>query len=196
MRLPAARGPVTAMLFARLTRPPEDRPPPLDPALLDATLPHLHRPDALPPGAARPGAAGPDAAGPDAAGPDAAGPDAAGPDAAGPLLDRAGAVLADCDFQLALFACYELHYQGFDDVDDRWEWDPALLAARAVLERRFEEALARAVPRPYLDGPQGCGARSTSWSPRTTARRCPGSWHAGPTCASSGSSSSTGRSTT
>ncbi|WP_206068270.1 iron-containing redox enzyme family protein [Nonomuraea composti] len=64
-------------------------------------------------------------------------------------------VLGDDDFQLALFACYELHYQGFDDVDDQWEWEPSLLAARALLEARFEQALARAVPRPPLDGPHG-----------------------------------------
>ncbi|MBB6349058.1 iron-containing redox enzyme family protein [Nonomuraea muscovyensis] len=56
--------------------------------------------------------------------------------------------LADGDLQLALFACYELHYQGFDDVDDRWEWEPSLLATRAALERRLEDALAATVPRP------------------------------------------------
>ncbi|MDR8412556.1 iron-containing redox enzyme family protein [Nonomuraea sp. 3-1Str] len=60
----------------------------------------------------------------------------------------AGADLADGDLQLALFACYELHYQGFDGVDPRWEWEPSLLAFRAALERRFEQALAGAVPRP------------------------------------------------
>ncbi|MFC5819149.1 iron-containing redox enzyme family protein [Nonomuraea harbinensis] len=95
-RLPAPRGPVTATLFDRLTRPPDDSPIP---------------------------------------------------------LDVTGAELGDDDFQLALFACYELHYQGFDDVDERWEWAPPLLAARMELERRFEETLAAAVPRPPLDGP-------------------------------------------
>jgi heme oxygenase-like protein len=55
--------------------------------------------------------------------------------------------LADDDLQLALYLCYELHYQGFDGVDDRWEWEPSLLALRGALERRFEEALERAVPR-------------------------------------------------
>jgi hypothetical protein len=49
--------------------------------------------------------------------------------------------LADDDFQLALYCCYELHYRGFDDVDERWEWDPALLALRARLEDVFERAL-------------------------------------------------------
>ncbi|UBU17620.1 iron-containing redox enzyme family protein [Nonomuraea gerenzanensis] len=104
MRLPAARGPITATLFDRLTRPPSS------------------------------------------------GEDRQGSSCA----DGGGDVLTDGDFQLALFACYELHYQGFDDVDDRWEWQPALLATRAELERRFEEALARAVPRPALPGgPRG-----------------------------------------
>jgi hypothetical protein len=43
------------------------------------------------------------------------------------------------DLQLALYCCYELHYRGFDEVDDVWEWDPGLLALRAELERRFAE---------------------------------------------------------
>src|SRR4051794_19103386 len=42
------------------------------------------------------------------------------------------------DLQLALYCCYELHYRGFDGVDDGWEWDPGLLAFRAELERQFE----------------------------------------------------------
>jgi hypothetical protein len=44
----------------------------------------------------------------------------------------------DEDLQLSLYCCYELHYRGFDGVDDAWEWDPSLLAFRAGLERRFE----------------------------------------------------------
>lgn len=55
--------------------------------------------------------------------------------------------LADDDLQLALYTAYELHYRGFDEVDPRWEWDPGLLALRATLERAFEEAITRAVPR-------------------------------------------------
>jgi hypothetical protein len=50
------------------------------------------------------------------------------------------------DLQLALYLCYELHYRGLPDVDDRWEWEPSLLALRARLERRFEAALRRDVP--------------------------------------------------
>jgi hypothetical protein len=46
--------------------------------------------------------------------------------------------LADEDLQLALTVLYELHYRGFDEVDERWEWSPTLLTARAVLEERFE----------------------------------------------------------
>ncbi|MEU2351342.1 iron-containing redox enzyme family protein [Modestobacter sp. NPDC049651] len=49
--------------------------------------------------------------------------------------------LTDDDLQLSLAVCYELHYRGFDDVDDRWEWDPELLRLRAVLEERQTAAL-------------------------------------------------------
>ncbi len=59
--------------------------------------------------------------------------------------------LADEDLHLALYCCYELHYRGWDGVDERWEWDPGLLALRAQLEARFEAALvARLGP---VDGP-------------------------------------------
>ncbi|MGH8932062.1 MAG: iron-containing redox enzyme family protein [Egibacteraceae bacterium] len=49
--------------------------------------------------------------------------------------------LADDDLHLALYCCYELHYRGFDEVDERWEWHPSLLAFRATLESAFEAAL-------------------------------------------------------
>ncbi|MBS1868356.1 MAG: iron-containing redox enzyme family protein [Actinobacteria bacterium] len=58
------------------------------------------------------------------------------------------ALLADDDLQLALYLCYELHYGELDGVDERWEWDPGLLAFRSVLERAFEAALREAVPQP------------------------------------------------
>ncbi|RBQ21128.1 iron-containing redox enzyme family protein [Spongiactinospora rosea] len=93
MRLPAARGPITAGLFARLTGPPGEVDPP-------------------------------------------------------PVTSAGASALDDDDLQLALFACYELHYRGFDDVDDRWEWQPSLLAARHELERAMRAGLAAAVPRP------------------------------------------------
>ena len=54
--------------------------------------------------------------------------------------------LADDDLQLALYCCYELHCRGFDDVDERWEWAPGLLAARAALEAPFEAALEEVAP--------------------------------------------------
>ncbi|MFD8148426.1 iron-containing redox enzyme family protein [Streptomyces sp. NPDC059708] len=62
-----------------------------------------------------------------------------------PPMDVPGAVLrADPwgeDFQLALYLMYELHYQGFEDVDDAREWDPDLLRLRQGLEARFLHAL-------------------------------------------------------
>ncbi len=51
----------------------------------------------------------------------------------GDLLDGLGSE----DLQLALHLCYGLHYDGFEGVDDEWEWEPSLLALRAKLERRF-----------------------------------------------------------
>jgi Iron-containing redox enzyme len=53
--------------------------------------------------------------------------------------------LADDDLHLALYAAYELHYRGFDGVDERWEWEPSLIAFRGRLERIFETALRDAV---------------------------------------------------
>ncbi|MFD8545436.1 iron-containing redox enzyme family protein [Streptomyces sp. NPDC059649] len=50
------------------------------------------------------------------------------------------------DLQLALYVLYELHYQGFDGVDDDREWDPALLAVRRALEEVFLRALRADVP--------------------------------------------------
>jgi hypothetical protein len=52
------------------------------------------------------------------------------------------------DLHLALYLCYELHYRGLPGVDERWEWDPSLLALRGDLERRFEAELRRDVPVP------------------------------------------------
>jgi Iron-containing redox enzyme len=61
--------------------------------------------------------------------------------------------LADDDLQLALYALYELHYRGFDGVDERWEWEPSLLAVRSVLEDIFEGGLFTAIGPP--DGEHG-----------------------------------------
>ncbi len=65
----------------------------------------------------------------------------AGTRAAADRAARSADPLADEDLQLALAICYELHYRGFDDVDDGWEWDPGLLAVRAQLEARHTAAL-------------------------------------------------------
>jgi hypothetical protein len=63
-----------------------------------------------------------------------------------PLVDAVADPLADDDLQLALYLCFELHYRSFPGVDPAWEWDPALLAARALIERAFLDALDAAVP--------------------------------------------------
>jgi hypothetical protein len=54
-----------------------------------------------------------------------------------------GDPLSDDDVQLALAVCYELHYRGFDEVADTWEWEPALLGLRAGLERQHLSGLRR-----------------------------------------------------
>jgi hypothetical protein len=53
------------------------------------------------------------------------------------------------DAQLALHLLYELHYRGFDGVDDDLEWDLGLLGLRRALEDRFLAALRAELP----DGP-------------------------------------------
>jgi hypothetical protein len=59
-------------------------------------------------------------------------------------------VVGDADVQLALWTLYELSYQGFADVDDGWEWHPALLPLRRRLEAAFERQL-RVEVRPAVD---------------------------------------------
>jgi hypothetical protein len=58
--------------------------------------------------------------------------------------------LADEDLQLALAVCYELHYRGFDDVGEDWEWDPDLLRLRAHLERAHTAGLRALVGEPEV----------------------------------------------
>jgi hypothetical protein len=59
-----------------------------------------------------------------------------------PAPPAPGEVLqGDDDFHLTLYCLYELHFRGFEGVDDRWEWDPSLLRVRRKLESCFEEAL-------------------------------------------------------
>ena len=43
----------------------------------------------------------------------------------------------DEDLQLALFLAYELHYRGLAGVDENWEWQPDLLAARGRWEHEM-----------------------------------------------------------
>jgi hypothetical protein len=49
----------------------------------------------------------------------------------------AGPSWHDDDLQLALWCCYELHYRGFDEVSDEWEWHPLILGFRDRLEQRW-----------------------------------------------------------
>lgn len=52
------------------------------------------------------------------------------------------------DSALALYLCYELHYQGLPGVDEAWEWEPTLLRERRRLERGLERRLADLVGPP------------------------------------------------
>lgn len=47
------------------------------------------------------------------------------------------------DAQIGLWAMYELHYGGFEDVDDMMEWHPGVLELRNDLETEFEHTLRR-----------------------------------------------------
>lgn len=58
-----------------------------------------------------------------------------------PTVPAGADARTDDDLHLALWCAYELHYQGFAEFDDSWEWDPATIAFRRVLERAFETAL-------------------------------------------------------
>lgn len=69
------------------------------------------------------------------------------------LVDPDLNLTEDHDVQLALFCLYELHYRGIAGVSDDWEWDPSLLATRAVVERAFEAELRSRVEVPELPAP-------------------------------------------
>ena len=62
-----------------------------------------------------------------------------------PQVVSVGDALRDDDLQLALYACYELTYRGFDGVSDEWESAAPLMGFRAALEAVFERGLAGAV---------------------------------------------------
>jgi hypothetical protein len=68
---------------------------------------------------------------------DPAGVPAAPPAPADPLTDE--------DLQLALWILFELHYRGFEDVSEAWEWEPAAIALRRDLEEHLLGALRRDV---------------------------------------------------
>lgn len=68
--------------------------------------------------------------------------------AAGPDL------LTDDDLQLSLYLIYGLSYGGTVDADDEWEWDPDIVLARRLIERRFEEQLRERVPVGDLPEPE------------------------------------------
>lgn len=58
-------------------------------------------------------------------------------------------LVTDDDVQLTLWTMYELHYRGFDDAADDFEWDPHLIGVRRALEDRVLEAL-REVTEPWV----------------------------------------------
>jgi hypothetical protein len=64
-----------------------------------------------------------------------------------PLRERPSAdgVLGE-DLQLSLYVLYELHYRGFREVEEHWEWQPELIALRRELEADFEAALRERLP--------------------------------------------------
>ncbi len=47
----------------------------------------------------------------------------------------------DSDAQLSLWILYQLHHDGFDDVDPEMEWYPYLIDVRTSLESQFEQLL-------------------------------------------------------
>ncbi|HEY0239640.1 MAG TPA: iron-containing redox enzyme family protein, partial [Friedmanniella sp.] len=61
----------------------------------------------------------------------------------------------DDDLQLALWLGYELHYRGLAGVDERWEWHPELLWARARWEDQLVAGLQLAVPQGLPVGTSG-----------------------------------------
>ncbi|WP_258236744.1 iron-containing redox enzyme family protein [Nocardioides campestrisoli] len=59
-----------------------------------------------------------------------------------PLASRPAPAADDhADAMLSLWMLHELHYRGFDGVDERLEWDPALLGLRRRLEDDLEQDL-------------------------------------------------------
>ncbi|WP_350348280.1 iron-containing redox enzyme family protein [Agromyces sp. G08B096] len=71
------------------------------------------------------------------------------PAAAASAVSSSRGLLEDDDVQLALFLLYELHYGGLAGVDDRLEWEPAILAFRRELETAYEAELRQLIPQPH-----------------------------------------------
>lgn len=67
-------------------------------------------------------------------------------------------IIGDEDIQLALFCLYELHYSGLAGVSDNWEWEPALIRVRQLVEAPFEAALRAAAHRAAADFELPAGA--------------------------------------
>jgi hypothetical protein len=57
------------------------------------------------------------------------------------------------DTPLALYSLYELHYRGFLNVAEGWEWDPNCLELRRNLERAFMRQLRHEVTDSYGSAP-------------------------------------------
>ena len=62
------------------------------------------------------------------------------------------------DLQLALYCCYELHYQGLPGVDDGWEWEPSVLALSSHLAGLFEAQIRAQLPHIKTDVDEVAGA--------------------------------------
>jgi hypothetical protein len=105
--------------------------------------------------------------------------------------------LADDDLQLALYSLLRAALPRPAGVDERWEWEPSLLAFRAALERTFEDGAARELGGPRAggaardDGPRAARDRGR----RRRARRCRATSSATARSSRCSSSSSTARPT-
>lgn len=71
-----------------------------------------------------------------------------------PAIDSTVDPLTDLDTQLALFICHELHFGGFNEVSDTWEWQPSLIAFRNALEQAMIERLLQELGAPRSVAPE------------------------------------------
>lgn len=102
------------------------------------------------------------------------------PGACPPPPDATDDPLTGDDSALALYLLYELHYRGLQGVDDRWEWQPELLAARHHLEQDYLDRLRDEVPMaaPTEDVAEELGLRAQPADDPTLASYCEteGTW--------------------